>query len=81
MMIPSSIYAIVVIKKRYLPQFFRDTLPTWQSIVSGEKVPPEPDNDEGAYNFYDGEILDEMTTSRGELKLITSFTCSSMEEC
>ncbi|CAB4266711.1 unnamed protein product [Prunus armeniaca] len=46
-----------------------------------EKVPPEPDNDEGAYNFYDGEILDEMTTSRGELKLITSFTCSSMEEC
>ncbi|CAB4297271.1 unnamed protein product [Prunus armeniaca] len=33
-------------------------------LVSGMKFmllgkkPPEPDNDEGAYNFYDGEILD-----------------------
>lgn len=42
------------------------------TLCEQEKVPPEPGNDEGA--DYDGEILDEMTTSRGELKLRTSFS-------
>lgn len=37
-----------------------------------EREPPDVGSDGGADDFYDAEILDEMTTNRGELKLRTS---------
>ncbi|KAB2629358.1 hypothetical protein D8674_034153 [Pyrus ussuriensis x Pyrus communis] len=44
------------------------------TFAAREKVPPGPGNDDGTDDFYDAEILDEMTRSRGELKLRTSFS-------
>jgi hypothetical protein len=38
-----------------------------------QEKPPEV-GEEVTDHFYDAEILDEMTTSRGELKLRTSFS-------
>lgn len=35
-----------------------------------ERAPPE-DSEESEDDFYDAEILDELTTNRGELKLRT----------
>jgi hypothetical protein len=37
-----------------------------------EREPSDVGSDGGADDFYDAEILDEMTTNRGELKLRTS---------
>jgi hypothetical protein len=36
-----------------------------------EREPPDVDSEKSEDDFYDAEILDEMTTNRGELKLRT----------
>jgi hypothetical protein len=40
-----------------------------------EKELPDSDSEESLEEFYDAEILDEMTTNRGEVKLRT-VNCS-----
>lgn len=40
-----------------------------------DKELPDSDNEESLEEFYDAEILDEMTTHRGEVKLRT-LNCS-----
>ncbi|XP_016647652.1 PREDICTED: boron transporter 4 [Prunus mume] len=77
---PLPFFVLISIREHVLPKFFHpahlqelDSC-EWEEVPGApqEKVPPEPGNDEGT--DYDGEILDEMTTSRGELKLRTSFS-------
>ena len=43
-------------------------------VLCEQEKPPEAGGDEGSDAFFDAELLDEMTTSRGELKLRTSFS-------
>ncbi|RXH72477.1 hypothetical protein DVH24_012161 [Malus domestica] len=84
---PLPFFLLISIREHLLPKFFHpahlqelDSC-EWEEVSGAphEKVPPEPGNDDGTDDFYDAEILDEMTTSRGELKLRTSF--SSEERC
>ncbi|KAJ6674044.1 BORON TRANSPORTER 6-RELATED [Salix viminalis] len=42
-----------------------------RSLSIRERAPPDVDSEESEDDFYDAEILDELTTNRGELKLRT----------
>ncbi|CAN6681779.1 unnamed protein product [Malus baccata var. baccata] len=86
---PLPFFLLISIREHLLPKFFHpahlqelDSC-EWEEVSGAPHVsllyflpalPPEPGNDDGTDDFYDAEILDEMTTSRGELKLRTSFS-------
>ncbi|KAM1013660.1 hypothetical protein ACFX2J_043442 [Malus domestica] len=79
---PLPFFLLISIREHLLPRFFHpahlqelDSC-EWEEVPGDpyEKVPPGPGNDDGTDDFYDAEILDETTISRGELKLRTSFS-------
>ncbi|KAH8504247.1 hypothetical protein H0E87_011784 [Populus deltoides] len=83
---PLPFFILIGIRQRILPQLFDPdhlqeldadeyeemTGAKPRSLSLREREPPDVGSDGGADDFYDAEILDEMTTNRGELKLRTS---------
>ena len=83
---PLPFFILIGIRQRILPKLFDpDHLQELdadeyeemagakpRSLSLREREPPDVGSDGGADDFYDAEILDEMTTNRGELKLRTS---------
>ncbi|KAL3587009.1 hypothetical protein D5086_013876 [Populus alba] len=83
---PLPFFILIGIRQRILPKLFDPdhlqeldadeyeemTGAEPRSLSLREREPPDVGSDGGADDFYDAEILDEMTTNRGELKLRTS---------
>ncbi|KAJ6354616.1 hypothetical protein OIU77_005255 [Salix suchowensis] len=84
---PLPFFLLIGIRQRILPQLFQPNhlqeldADEYEEIVGAparsrslsirERAPPDVDSEESEDDFYDAEILDEMTTNRGELKLRT----------
>lgn len=84
---PLPFFLLISIRQHILPKFFRPqhlqeldaaeyeeivgTPRRTRSLSFTERALPDSGSEEGEANFYDAEILDEMTTSRGEMKLRT----------
>ncbi|KAL6216948.1 hypothetical protein ACLB2K_010166 [Fragaria x ananassa] len=78
---PLPFFLLISIRQHLLPKFFPpshlqelDSCEWEECPGAPQEKPPEAGGDEGADAFFDAELLDEMTTSRGELKLRTSFS-------
>ncbi|KAJ6434969.1 hypothetical protein OIU84_000253 [Salix udensis] len=91
---PLPFFLLIGIRQHILPQLFQTNhlqeldADEYEEIVGAparsrslsirERAPPE-DSEESEDDFYDAEILDELTTNRGELKLRTlSFNIRSI---
>ncbi|XP_020205446.1 probable boron transporter 7 [Cajanus cajan] len=84
---PVPFFLLVPIREHLLPKLFKPShlqeldASEYEEIVGAphgsrmEKEQNGSDSDESSEDFYDAEILDEMTTNRGELKLrsVSSF--------
>ncbi|KAJ6758546.1 ANION EXCHANGE PROTEIN [Salix koriyanagi] len=84
---PLPFFLLIGIRQRILPRLFQPNhlqeldADEYEEIVGAparsqslsirERAPPDVDSEESEDDFYDAEILDEMTTNRGELKLRT----------
>ncbi|ESW09046.1 hypothetical protein PHAVU_009G095800 [Phaseolus vulgaris] len=79
---PVPFFLLIVIRERLLPKMFKrnhlqeldasgyeEIAGTPHSYLMDKK--PDTDSEGSSEDFYDAEILDEMTTNRGELKVIT----------
>ncbi|KAG5225309.1 boron transporter [Salix suchowensis] len=92
---PLPFFLLIGIRQRILPRLFQPNhlqeldADEYEEIVGAparsrslsirERAPPDVDSEESEDDFYDAEILDEMTTNRGELKLRTlSFNIRSI---
>ncbi|RDX61435.1 putative boron transporter 7, partial [Mucuna pruriens] len=84
---PLPFFLLVPIREHLLPKLFKPShlqeldASEYEEIVGAphgamrDKEPHDSDTDGSSDDFYDAEILDEMTTNRGELKLraVSSF--------
>ncbi|KAK9946071.1 hypothetical protein M0R45_011552 [Rubus argutus] len=77
---PLLFFLLISIRQHVLPKFFHpahlrelDSC-EWEECAGAPQEKPPEAGEEVTDHFYDAEILDEMTTSRGELKLRTSFS-------
>ncbi|KAK2446071.1 HCO3- transporter family [Trifolium repens] len=80
---PLPFFLLIVLREHLLPKLFDpDHLQEldaseYEEIVGGPRLgngPVDGDADGSSNDYYDAELLDEMTTSRGELKLRTVST-------
>ncbi|KAJ6856461.1 boron transporter 4-like [Populus alba x Populus x berolinensis] len=84
---PLPFFLLIGIRQRILPKLFQPNhlqeldADEYEEIAGAparsrslslmEREPPDVDSEKSEDDFYDAEILDEMTTNRGELKLRT----------
>lgn len=84
---PLPFFLLIGIRQRILPKLFQPNhlqeldADEYEEIAGSparsrslslmEREPPDVDSEKSEDDFYDAEILDEMTTNRGELKLRT----------
>lgn len=78
---PVPFFLLIAIRERLLPKIFnskhlQELDSSEYDEVAGAPIDPAdaPEGDENSDDFYDAELLDEMTTHRGEMKHRTSFT-------
>ncbi|TKY74700.1 Boron transporter 4 [Spatholobus suberectus] len=82
---PVPFFLLIIIREHLLPKLFKPShlqeldASEYEEIVGSralrDKEPPDTDTEGSSEDYYDAEILDERTTSRGELKLraVSSF--------
>ncbi|KAM1714560.1 hypothetical protein FF2_024789 [Malus domestica] len=84
---PLPFFLLIWIRQHILPKFFQSyhlqelDSAEWEEVVGApvrslslNSGKSEPSNEEGEMEMCDAEILDELTTSRGELKIRASFS-------
>ncbi|XP_028799179.1 probable boron transporter 7 [Neltuma alba] len=78
---PLPFFLLIVIREHVLPKIFSNgdlqelDSSEYEEVAGAPKDPTEvPEADEKSDDFFDAELLDEMTTHRGEMKHRMSFT-------